>query len=112
MWVHRTSTMVPIGATKEMMLSVPAPSQNEAADPGGGLLLTCAGTETDIVVSEISRPIEKSTLFQRREQVAVDPCDAGGDHIKISWIFTEMAMGSKVVLATVHTIPTIPLKLS
>lgn len=103
--------MEPTGATIVIMVSVPTPNQNEAAEPLGGLALTCAGIAVDIVVSEISTMGAKSTAVDHNTlQVDVAPCEAGGAQMETLWIFTELAINATVVFATVQTAPAIPRK--
>ncbi len=72
----------------------------------GGDVDTCAGIETDTVVSDTSM-LGWAVLLpvQRTEQVADEPCDAGGAQISIRFTFTLPMKEVTVVFVTVPTVP-------
>lgn len=72
-WVHLTSMIDPTGAVNFMMFcDWPGLIQKDAADPGGGDALTCAGSATDTVVSETSM-VGEYVLNHSTEHVAAAP---------------------------------------
>jgi hypothetical protein len=95
-----TSIMEPTGATIVITLVPVGTNQNEARDWGGGFDMIWAGEATDTVVSEISLGGELFCPTHSTEQVAAEPCDAGGVQISTWFILAEPDKGQAEVAVT------------
>jgi hypothetical protein len=103
----------PTGATSVNIVFDADPSQNDAAEPTGGLEATCAGTAVDMDVSDTSTNCANAFAdVHAMEQVAAAPCDAGGAQMDTLWILTVAESRDTELFAVVHTAPAIPLKSS
>lgn len=109
--VTSTSMIDPVGAVSvNIVFDADSPIQNDALEPGGGLVLICAGIAVEMVVSETSTSGAKAPEFHSRDTVAAAPWDAGGVQTSTECNLTAFMMPFSVVFATVHMAPKIWLR--
>ncbi len=69
-----------------------------------------AGSDTEHVVSETSTAGPNDPPVHSTEQVAAAPCDAGGVQTSTECSLKESAIMYRVVFATAHNAPQMPLR--
>jgi hypothetical protein len=106
-----TSMIEPVGAITVNNVVELLVCQNDANDWAGGEQSTCAGVATDTVVSEYSRSGELLNPTHSTEQVAVEPCAAGGVNISTLLTLTLLHRLATVELVTVPILPAAPIRL-
>jgi len=82
-----------------------ATCQKEAREFAGGVVKTCAGRVGFTEVSDTSMDGLDPNPAQLTEQVADEPCDAGGVHIWMESTLTEPKKDRTVELVAVHIAP-------
>jgi len=100
-----TSMILPTGAVRTKRAFVPIAFQKDAKDFAGGRECMLAGVATLLLVSETSLLLVLAPPNHSTEQVANEPCDAGGVQIDTRLTLTVAPIALTVVLVTVPMLP-------